>query len=873
MLKRIISVLLFLLPIIHIIGQTAIPEISYTGKPRRLIISSVSVVGDLNNDPVILAGLSGLKEGQEIEIPGEAITKAIKKYWEYGLFSDVKIYAKNIEGRMVDLEIYLQERPRLSEINFTGLKKSERDAVNERISMMKGSQVTPHLITRAERYIKDYFVEKGFLNTEVTIVQRDDTSRVNNVFLDIDVDKKEKVKVNKLVFEGNEVFSFGKLNRYTKKTNERDMIRNFFRTKKFVEESYREDLARIIEKYNEKGYRDAHIVYESVTKNDDNSVDVTISLEEGQKYYFGDITWIGNSVYPSEYLTYVLRINKGDVFNQTQLDKRLFIDEEDAIQNLYMNNGYLFSRIIPIDVRIVGDTVDLEVRISEGEQAEINNVIITGNTRTHEHVVRRELRVKPGQLFDRSAIIRTVRELAQLGNFDPEKIDPQPVPDPDKGTVDIRLGLEEKANDQVELSGGFGGGMFIGTLGLKFTNFSIRNIPNKSAYKPLPMGDGQTLAIRAQLQGRYYQSYSLSFVEPWLGGKKPNSLSVTGYYSVQSGMNSNYLRNYNPYSYGGYGYGGGYGSSYGNDYGYGSGMTSSNMYDENQYMRTFGVSVGFGKRLIWPDDLFQLYTELSYQKYNLKNWTYFPEIQDGSSHNLSFKVIFMRASIDNPLFTRNGSEVTMGIEFTPPYSLFSDKDYSTVDSKELYNLIEYHKWTFKSAFFRPLDRVQKMVLMGRMEYGFLGYYNQYKRTPFGKYILGGDGMSGYSYNASEMIGLRGYENGSLTAQKLILNSEGVPVSSTSDANIYSKLTLELRYAIMLEPSANIWALAFAEGGNSWSEFRDFNPFDIKRAAGVGVRIFLPMFGLMGIDWGYGFDEAHYRDGGGSNFRFIMGKEF
>ena len=865
--KRLIKILLFnLLPLISIIGQTSTQEISYSGRPKKLVIAEISVVGDLNNDPRILAGLSGLKEGQEISVPGEEITKAIKKYWEFGLFSDVKISVTKVEGRQVWLEIYLQERRRLSEINFTGLKKSERETISEKISMYKGTQVTPYLIARAERYIKDHFVEKGFFNTEVTIVQRDDTSKVNHVFLDINVDKKEKVKVNSLVFEGNEVFSYGKLNRYTKKTNERDRMRNIFRTKKFVEDNYRADKAKIIEKYNEKGYRDARIVYDSVTRNSDNSVNIIIKVEEGIKYYFGDITWVGNSIYPSEFLTYMLRIKKGDVYNQTLLEKRLFMDE-DAVSNLYMNNGYLFSRIIPVDARIEADTVDLEMRIYEGEQAEINNIIINGNTKTHEHVVRRELRVKPGQLFDRSAIIRSVRELAQLGHFDPEKINPVPIPDPDKGTVDIELNLEEKANDQVELSGGWGGGMFIGSLGLRFSNLSLRNTFDKSAWRPLPTGDGQTLAVRAQLQGRYFQSYSISFIEPWLGGKRPNALSVTGYFSVQTGVNQNYYNSlYN--SYYGYGYGGyGYGSGYGN-------TMNANYFDEKKYMRVLGVSVGYSMRLTWPDDYFYLLNQLNYQRYNLKNWNYFYEITDGKSHSLSLGTTLLRSSVDNPLYSRTGSEITLGVEFTPPYSLFSNKDFSKVDNKELYRLIEFHKWTFKTMFFKSLDRADKLVLMGRIEYGFLGYYNKYKRSPFGKYLLGGDGMSGYSYNASEMIGLRGYENSSLTARRNYFNAEGQFIGQSYDGNMYSKMTLELRYPITLQPSATVWALLFGEAGNSWSEFRDFNPFNLNRSAGVGVRLFLPMFGLMGIDWGYGFDRPQFNPGaGGSQFRFIMGKEF
>lgn len=861
--KHIIPVIIFLTFIIaSVSGQVETSDFSYTGKPKTYEIAAIEVVGDLNNDPQILANLSGLKVGQEVTVPGDQISKAIKKYWDYGLFSDVKISASKIEGKLIFLEIYLQERPRLSELNYFGLKKSEKEAVNEKVAMMRGSQVTPYLVARAERFIKNHFVEKGFFNTEVDIVQRDDTSKVNHVILDVHVDKKEKVKVSRLTFEGNEAFTDGKLNRITKKTNQKGKLLNFFRTKKFVQDNYKKDLESIIEKYNEKGYRDAYIVYDSVARNSDNTVDVSIRIDEGAKYYFGDISWVGNSIYPGEYLNYVLRIKKGDVFNQTLLDKRLFMDD-DAVHNLYMNDGYLFSRITPIDARVANDTVDLEMRVYEGEQATINNVIIRGNTKTHEHVIRRELRTKPGELFDKSALIRTVRELAQLGHFDPEKINPVPIPDPDKGTVDLEYNLEEKANDQIELSGGWGGGMFVGSLGLKFSNFSVRNFFNKEAWRPLPTGDGQTLSLRAQTNGKYYQSYSMSFVEPWLGGKKPNSLSVSVHRSIQTGVNSSYYNN--PYNQM---YGGGYGGSYG-------GMVTASDVNTDEYLKTLGLSVGLGRRLTWPDDYFTLYTELSYTQYDLKNWRYFL-MTDGLSHNLKMRVMLSRNSIDNPLYTRSGSTFTIGVEATPPYSLFSNKDYSKItDDKELYEFVEYHKWTFKSAMFKSLDTGNKLVVMTKLEAGFLGYYNEYLKSPFEKFNLGGDGMAGYSYYGSETIGLRGYANNSLTATSLVYNNRNQRYESVYDGNIYTKMALELRYPLTLQPSATVYGLVFAEAGNSWSKFENYNPFNLKRSAGVGVRIFLPMFGLMGIDWGYGFDDVPSGRSGdsGGQFHFVMGQNF
>lgn len=855
MLQRFSTLFVLFLSSLLTYGQTSPAEISYSGTPRRYLITNIEVTGDLNNDPKILANLSGLRVGQEITVPGDDITKAIKKYWDYGLFSDVKILAKRMEGREIDLEIQLQERPRLSEMNYFGLKKSEIDAVNEKVAMMRGSQVTPYLVTRAERFIKNHFVEKGFYNTEVTIVQRDDTARVNHVMLDVHVDKKEKVKISYLGFEGNTEFSDNKVNRIMKKTNQRRLLRNFFRTKKFVEDDYRADLDKLIEKYNEKGYRDAYITYDSIARNDDNTVDIRIGIEEGNRYFFGDISWVGNSIYPGEYLGQMLRIQKGDVFNQTLLDERLFMDD-DAVHNLYMNNGYLFSRIIPVDVAIYNDTVDLEMRIYEGDQASIERVIIRGNTKTHEHVIRRELRTKPGELFNKAALIRTVRELAQLGHFDPEKINPIPLPDPDKGTVDLEYNLEEKANDQVELSGGWGAGMFVGSLGLRFNNFSVRNFFNKEAWRPLPTGDGQTLALRAQTNGKYYQSYSLSFTEPWLGGKKPNSLSFSLYRTIQTGVSSRYMPN-NYYGYSSYGYG------YNDPY--------SMRGDDSRHMKVFGASLGLGRRLTWPDDFFTLYSELSYTHYDLLDWYFL--MQTGQSNNLRLKFVLSRRSIDNPLYTRSGSDFSLGLELTPPYSAFSDKDYSKVtDDQELYRMIEYHKWTFKGGMFKTLDRADKLVLMTRVEGGFLGYYNKYLRSPFEKFTLGGDGMSGYSYYGSETIALRGYENNSLTATSLVTSAEGT--GARQNGNMYTKMTMELRYPLTLQPSATVYGLVFMEAGNSWSEFKDYNPFNLHRSAGVGVRIFLPMFGLMGIDWGYGFDEVPgYSGAAGSQFHFVMGQNF
>jgi outer membrane protein insertion porin family len=849
--------LLFLIPLFTY-AQDEVPNISYAGTAKRYEIAEITVTGVQNYDPAILVNLSGLKVGQVIQVPGDDITTSLKKYWDHGLFSDVKILAKKIEGRQIYLEIQLAERPRLSDIRYYGLRKGEIETVSEKVAMMKGSQVTPYLVTRAEKYIKDYFVEKGFSNTEVKIFQRNDTTAVNQVIMEVTVDKKDKVKVNSLTFEGNTVLTSFKAGWAMKKTNARGKVYNFFRTKKFIPEKYKEDLAALIGKYNEEGYRDAHVVSDSVVHNDDNTVDIKIKIEEGRMYYFGNITWVGNSIYPSDYLSAVLRIEKGKPFNQTYLDKRLK-EEDDAVGNEYMDHGYLFSSITPIEVNMVGDTIDLEMRVVEGPQASINNVIIKGNTKTHEHVARREIRTKPGQLFSKSELIRTVRELAQLGHFDPEKISPDVQPNEDDGTVDLIYSLEEKANDQIELSGGWGAGMFVGSLGLKFSNFSVRNIFNTEAWRPLPTGDGQTLSLRAQTNGKYYQSYSATFVEPWVGGKKPNSLSLSVYYTKQTGVSR--------YS----GYNNAYGSGYGYDYNSG-----------DQFMKIIGGSVGYGIRLHWPDDWFQLYSELSYQYYSLKDWSYFI-MTNGNSNNISLNLSLSRNSIDNPLYSRNGSSFSIGVNVTPPWSTIRQNNfnyenlYHTVNNtsasadkredaqRELYKFIEYHKWTFKGTVFRPLDNKQKLVVMGKVEGGFLGYYNKYARSPFEKYMLGGDGMSGYSMYGSETVGLRGYENSSLTP---------VTAGGNYDGNLYTKMTMEVRYPITLQPTTQVYALTFVESGNAWSEFRDYNPFQMYRSAGVGLRIYLPMFGLMGIDWGYGFDEVAGRSSAnGGNFHFVIGQSF
>lgn len=825
-----------------------IEKVSYTGVARKYIIDDIVVSGVRHMDQQLLVNLSGLHNGQEVAIPGDEITQAVKRYLNNGLFSDVKMFYRDAPtGGHVIIEVALRERPRLSKVNFVGLKRGDIKDVYDKVAIMEGAQVTPFLIKRAEKYVRDFFVGKGFYNVEVKVNQRNDAEKDNHVILDIVVDKKDKVKVHKLRFHGNEVMSYRKLNKAMKKTNQKGLM-NLFRTKKFVKELYEKDLVALVDYYNEHGYHDARVVRETVVPYGEDMVDIDVYIEEGSQYFLGDVKWVGNSIYSSDYLSYVLRMKRGDVYDTKKMNKRLF-EDDDAVHNLYMDHGYLFSRITPVEAKVEGDTIDIEMRIEEGTQATINEVVITGNDKTKEHVIRREIRTKPGQLFSKSELIRTVRELAQMGHFNPETINPVPQPNYENGTVDIVYNLEEKSNDQIELSGGWGAGMFVGSIGVSFNNFSLQNIFNKEAYSPLPTGDGQKLSLRAQANGKYFRSLSFSFTEPWLGGKRPNSFSVSAFYSSQTGVSSSYYNNfYNGYSTG---------------YAGGSIPSKSSL---QQFRKVSGFSVGFGKRLTWPDDWFVLYLDASYQHYRLRNWQYFL-MQNGQSHNLSFGVTLSRNSTDNPIYTRSGSNFSIGVKLTPPYSAFSNRDWRNEDNqKELYKFIEYHKWTLKGQVFKPLTPNRKLILMGKFEMGFLGYYNRYRKSPFEKYVMGGDGMSGYSTYGEETIGLRGYENASLT-----------PRSTTSysyDGNIYNKYSLELRFPITLQPQATVYVLAFAEAGNCWRKFEDYSPFDLKRSAGAGIRIFLPIFGLLGMDWGYGFDEVSgFNGAGGSQFHFVMGQSF
>ena len=747
--------------------QSDKPVILYNGTPKKYEIADIKVSGVKNYEDYVLIGISGLAVGQTITVPGDDITSAVKRYWRHGLFSDVKITADKIVDNKIYLSIQLTQRPRITDIVIHGVKKSEREDLQAKLGMAKGTQVTPNLIDRAKILIKKHFDEKGFKNAEVNIIEREDPENKEQVYVDVNIDKKAKVKVHQITIDGNEVLTDKKLKRVMKKTNEKGKLINLFRAKKFINERYEEDKQKIIDKYNELGYRDAQIVVDSVSPYDEKTVDVYMKIYEGQKYYLRDITWVGNTVYPSDLLNEQLRMKRGDVYNQKLLNDRISNDE-DAIGNNYYNRGYVFYRLDPVEVNIDGDSIDLEMRITEGPQASISHVRINGNDRLYENIVRRELRTRPGDLFSKEALERSYREIAQMGHFNPENIKPDVQPNFQDGTVDINWGLESKANDQVEFSAGWGQTGIIGKLSLKFTNFSFANLFRKNDnYRGiLPQGDGQTLTISGQTNGRYYQSYSVSFFDPWFGGKRPNSFSVSAFYSIQTDVssqyyNSAYMNNYyNMLS--GYGYYGGYGNYYDNYESY---------YDPDKSIKMFGVSVGWGKRLRWPDDYFTLSAELSYQRFMLKDWSYLyiklnngQYMNTGNCNNLSLNLTLSRNSTDNPIFPRYGSEFSASLQITPPYSLFSKKDYSTYgkdnyhDAASMYKWIEYHKWKFKAKTYTALMDIQKCpVIMTRTEFGILGHFNKYKRSPFETFYVGGDGMTGYSYNyASETIALRGY---------------------------------------------------------------------------------------------------------------------
>ena len=841
-------------------------EIDYA-EPKTYTIGGITVSGIQFLDKNVLVMLSGLSVGDEIKIPGEKISTAIKKLWKQGLFENIRIYATKIQGNTIFLDISMLERPRLSKYSFKGVKKSEANKLREELGLVRGDVVTDNMRISSENKILEYFYDKGYLNTQVDVVQIVDTTGHNNVSLRFDINKKHKVKIRNINVIGNSRLSDTQVKRALKETKEKARFRpvnslgklfvstlsglsrldlvgvvdsakniladdyrlTIFKTSKYIKESYEDDKQLVVEKYNSKGYRDFKIYSDSIIRNDDNTIDINLYVDEGNKYFFRDIKWVGNTVYTSEQLDEVLGIRKGDCFNQEILDTKLNYDQTGLdISSLYLDNGYLFFNVTPVEVNVDGDSIDMEMRLFEGKQARISRVTVSGNTRTHDHVVLREIRTKPGQLFSRQDIIRTTRELAQLKYFNAETITPIPTPNPVDGSVDIEYKVEETSSDQVELSGGWGYGRLIGTLGLSFNNFSTRNLFKKGAWRPVPTGDGQKVSLRFQSYGKGYLSYSASFTEPWLGGKKPNALTISYYHSM-------------------------FGDAY---------TTGTSDYS----FRIDGWSAGLGKRLRWPDDYFILRQTLSYQRYKLDNYTQIFNFGDGNGtyNTISYKIDFGRNSVDAPIFPRKGSDVSISLEMTPPYSVFSDKDYSSLSDKEKFNWMEFHKWKFKGSWFKSL--VGDLVLNFRSQYGFLGTYNNdIGIIPFNRYFLGGDGLSGYSnFDGREIVAMRGYSNYSLTPNYYQDTKTG--------GTIYNKNTIEIRYPISLNPSATVYALGFLEAGNSWSKFKQFEPFNLYRSAGVGLRVFLPMFGLLGIDYGYGFDAVPgMEDANKGQFHFSIGQ--
>ena len=843
------------------------PDIIYSPIPKKYEIAGISVSGIPSSDAYLIINHAGLSVGDRVEIPGDAITTATKRLWRQGLYSKVEINVVKTVGDKAWLEIVLRQQPRLSELRFEGVSNGDKKSLNERLGMVPGQQITPNIIARAKQIIENYYSAKGFKNAKVSIIQQPDLTKENQVILTAYIDKHNKVKVHKIYIDGNEVLSDNKVKRAMKKTNENGNLLNLFKQKKFVESDFQDDKVRIIEKYNELGYRDAKILKDSVVSYNDKSVDVYLTVDEGKKYYISDITWVGNTVYPTETLQTILGIYPGQVYNQKQLEKRTR-EDEDAVSNLYLDNGYLFFNLVPIEENVRGDSIALQMRVIEGPQARINRVVINGNDQLYEKVIRRELRVRPGELFSKSDLMRSAREIAASGHFNPETMGINPEPNENDGTVDIVFDLESKANDKVQLSFGWGQTGITGQVALSFNNFSMKNLFNPSSYKGIiPRGDGQTFSIGVQTNAKYYQSYNISFYDPWLGGKRPNSLSFSADYSRYTGINSAFYSNSwsNAYMYSLYTQGSA-GTNY-NTYAY------QNAYDPNKILQMAGVSIGFGTRLTWPDDYFTFQASLAYRWYYLKNWDYLYYMNNGTSNSIMLGLNLSRNSVDNPIYPRRGSSFSLDVILTPPVSLFSKKNWkqlsyeaNTLNSAsaktDLYRWIEYWKLKFKARTYTPLtdpDGQWTLVMMTRADFALLGSYNRYVRTPFETFYFGGDGMSGSSTYATETVAMRGYDNGQFTPW----GYEGYA---------YSRFTLELHFPFLMQPTTTIYALAFAEAGNCWTDVKSFAPFNLKRSAGVGARIYLSMLGFLGIDWGYGFDKVWGRRGG-SQIHFVLGQEF
>jgi len=835
-------------------------------RPSEYVIGGITVSGIEFVDKNVIIMLSELDLGAKIKVPGDDITGAIRKLWTQGLFENISISATKIQGNKIFLDINLKERPRLSKFSFQGIRKAEADDLREKINLSRGDVVTDHLLIRTKNIIKKHYASKGLLNAEVKISEKPNAKVDNFEDLTISIKKNKKVKIKTINIIGNKEVSDGSLYAAMKETKERGSFDplnplgplvidltvnlatlkfkkfvddiayyisssynvNIMKGSKYIESNYEDDLNFIVQKYNKMGYRDAHIIKDSIYTIDKQNIGIDITIEEGNKYYFRNIDWIGNTIYTSDFLTRIFGIRKGDVYNKELLETNLNYNPMGYdISSLYMDNGYLFFSAMPVEVYVSNDSIDLEIRIFEGKQARINKVTIKGNEKTNDHVVIRELRTIPGQLFSRSDIIRSTRELANLQYFNAETIQPDVKPNPAEGTVDVIYGVEETSADQIELSGGWGYGRVIGTIGLKFNNFSLNNFFKKDSWRPIPSGDGQKLSLRFQTYGKDYMSWSVSFTEPWLGGKKPNALTVSYFHSLYTNRLPKSDTNY-----------------------------ASFIID--------GVTVGIGKRLTWPDDFFTLYQGVNFQRYKLQNYSTIFPIGSGTGlyHNINYEINLGRNSISQPIYPRSGSDISIGLELTPPYSLFSNKDYSQLGDTEKWKWIEYHKWKFKAYWYFEL--MEKLVLVTKFRFGYLGFYNtDLGTTPFERFYLGGDGLSGQNnFDGREIIGMRGYANETVTP--LYYKDKNI------GGTVFTRYTLELRYPISLNPSSTIYATAFLEAGNSWLGSYDFDPFDVRRAGGFGLRVFLPMFGMLGLDWAYGFDQIPgIPSAAGSHFHFSL----
>ncbi|WP_443939920.1 outer membrane protein assembly factor BamA [Pedobacter sp. MW01-1-1] len=801
--------------------------------PREFIIGGATVIGTQYLDKDVLVTLTKLSKGDKILLPGEATGDAIKILWAQGLFDDVKINIEKFVSDTVYFEIEVVERPRLSAIELKGIRKGEKTAIQEKLNDKTGKIVNDNLYNTTTSIIKKYLLDKGHFFTNIDYTTRKDPNSENSVVLEANINKGSRVKVKHIDFTGNKDFSSAKLRKFLKNPKQFAWWR-FWGSGKFAKEKYEENKVKLIAKLHEKGYRDAALVKDSIYQYDEKRVSIKMDLYEGKKYFFGNISWAGNAIYPDSILSKVLQIEKGDIFSEDKLNKKLNGGGENGgdVNSLYTDNGYLTFNIDPVQTKIYGDTVDVEMRIIEGPQYTNNRITIKGNTITNDKVVMREIRTKPGQKFNKSDLIRTIRELGQLGNFDETKTVPTPRPNPSDGTVDIEYALEEKPSDQIELSGGFGGGRVIGTIGLTFNNFSLRNIFNFDQYKPLPKGDGQKLSLRGQTNGKYYQSYSFSFSQPWFGGKKPVSFGVSAFTSL----------NYVPYS-------------------------SSGKSPLDRRIRLNGVTVSLGRRLNWPDNFFQLSNALSFQQYILDNYTGFL-FQTGTSYNINLSTEFSRDSRDSPIFPTSGSYNRFTVQLTPPYSLMNNVNYATASDERKYKFTEYHKWKFDSQWYQRV--AGNLVIKAQAQFGFLGYYNSaVGQSAFERFKLGGDGMQGFDFlQGSEIIAMRGYINNGV-----IPNGSDPNIAQTSGSPIYTKYVVEARYPVIKSQQATAFVLAFAEGGNTWNQFSDFNPFNIRRSAGIGARIFLPIFGLLGIDYGHAFDSIPgLNDGGKQNFTFSIAQQ-